>query len=191
MGFIRKIFDVLSKNIINLSRPIFTFEDNTLKFKLDSQHYYTFDLNNYETKTRHDSYVLEAYTIKSENLFVEYVNVDHDVTWNALSSSLFINLFKEKFPINSMHIVEKKEFENYEFITYKINDDFTLNFIFINELHKDIFIIEKNADLYTNLLKSFIKDYTYNFDIKQELEFDINISIVKENALHGYFKLDN
>ncbi len=191
MGFIRKIFDVLSKNIINLSRPVFTFEDNALKFKLDSQHYYTFDLNNYETKTRHDSYVLEAYTIKSENLFVEYVNVDHDVTWNALSSSLFINLFKEKFPINSMHIVEKKEFENYEFITYKINDDFTLNFIFINELHKDIFIIEKNADLYTNLLKSFIKDYTYNFDIKQELEFDINISIVKENALHGYFKLDN
>lgn len=191
MGFIRKIFDVLSKNIINLSRPVFTFEDNTLKFKLDSQHYYTFDLNNYETKTRHDSYVLEAYTIKSENLFVEYVNVDHDVTWNALSSSLFINLFKEKFPINSMHIVEKKEFENYEFITYKINDDFTLNFIFINELHKDIFIIEKNADLYTNLLKSFIKDYTYTFDIKQELEFDINISIVKENALHGYFKLDN
>ncbi len=191
MGFIQKIFEALSKNIINLSRPIFTFEDNALKFKVDSQHYYTYDLNNYETKTRHDSYILEAYTLKSENLFVEYVNVDHDVNWNGLASSLFLGLFKEKLPITSMHIVEKKEFENYEFITYKINDDFTLNFIYIYELHKDIFIIEKNADLYINLLKSFNKDYIYKFDTKQELEFDINLSIVKENALNGYFKLDN
>ncbi|MGB5793131.1 hypothetical protein [Poseidonibacter sp.] len=191
MGFFKQVFKSVFKNIIDLSRPIFTFENNELKFKINSEYYYTFALNNYETKTRHDSYILEAYTINSDNLFVEYVHVDNDVTWNGLASSFFVNLFKEKLPINSMKIIEKKEFEHYEFITYKINDEFTLNFIYIYEINKDNFIIEKNAELYINLLQSFQKDYKYKFDKNQDLEFDINISIVKENALNGYFNLSN
>lgn len=191
MGFFKQFFKSVFKSIIDLSRPIFTFENNELKFKINSEYYYTFALNNYETKTRHDSYILEAYTINSDNLFVEYVHVDNDVTWNGLASSFFVNLFKEKLPINSMQVIEKKEFEHYEFITYKINDEFTLNFIYIYEINKDIFIIEKNAELYINLLQSFQKDYKYKFDKNQDLEFDINISIVKENALNGYFNLSN
>lgn len=191
MGFFKQVFKSVFKNIIDLSRPIFTFENNELKFKINSEYYYTFALNNYETKTRHDSYILEAYTISSDNLFVEYVHVDNDVIWNGLASSFFVNLFKEKLPINSMQVIEKKEFEHYKFITYKINDEFTLNFIYIYEINKDIFIIEKNAELYINLLQSFQKDYKYKFDKNQDLEFDINISIVKENALNGYFNLSN
>lgn len=172
---------------MKLSRPTFNLSDNTLKFKLDSDHFYTYDLQDFDTKTRHDPYILEAYTLKSQNLFIEYVQRDIDVTWNVFPSSSYINLVKQKLNLKTMQVLEKYEFNNYEFITFKLDEHYILNFIYIYEINKDVFILDVNSKLYVNLLKNFLKNYTYAHEKNAEDTVDFNFSITRENNLNNYF----
>lgn len=64
MGIIRELLGSFFKTITKLSRPYFSLEENELKFKINSDDFFKFPISNVETKTRHDSYVLEAYTLK-------------------------------------------------------------------------------------------------------------------------------
>ena len=189
MSFIINSLKSIIKKITKLSRPLFIFEDNNLKFKINSELYYTYKIENYETKTRHDSYVIDGYTLKSKDLFLEYIHVDDDASWNGAANSLFYNLMKERLNIKYMEEIEHKEYENYEFITYKVNGEYILNFIYIYEINKDVFIIDKKAELYTNLLRNFEKGYKYNFELNKDLDLDINLSLIKENAIYNYFSL--
>ena len=88
-----------------------------------------------------------------------------------------------------MDILEKKEYKNFDFYTFKIDEHFILNFIYIYELHKDVFILDIKSELYENLLRNFDKEYAYNFEKNKEniLDIDIDISIVNENNFFNYF----
>ena len=44
------ILKSIFKKITKLSRPYFSFEDNELKFKIDSDNFYLFPISNIETK---------------------------------------------------------------------------------------------------------------------------------------------
>lgn len=191
MGFIKRALKSFVKSFVKLSRPVFTFEDNQLKFKIDLERFYVYPIENYETKTRHDSYVDEAYTISSDDLFIEFIKVDHDVVWRGLPSSFFISLLKEKLSIKNMEVLEKKEYDGYDFITYKIDDHFILNFIYIYELHKDVFILDVKSDLYVNLIRNFDSNYKYKYEKNSEDNLAIDISLVKNNAFNEYFGLDD
>lgn len=191
MGFIKKAIKGLIKSFIKLSRPIFTFENNELKFKIDLETFYTYPIENYETKTRHDSYVLDAYTLKNDDIYLEYIRVDNDVEWNGAADGFFIYLFKEQLKIKTMEVLEKKEFGNYEFITYKIDGHFILNFIYIYEVSKDIFILDIKSELYENLIKNFDSNYIYSFDKNEESGLNIDVSLVKNNAFNNYFSLSS
>lgn len=192
MGFIKRALKSVIKSFVKISRPVFTFEDNQLKFKIDLDKFYIYNIDdNYETKTRHDPYVNEAYTLTTEDLFIEYIKVDHDVTWDGLPSSHFISLFKERLGIKNMDLLEKYEYEGYDFVTYKIDNHFVLNFIYIYELQKDVFILDIKSELYTNLLKNFDSKYVYKYDKNEESKMAFDISLVKENAFKNYFRLDN
>lgn len=187
MGFITRTLKTIVKSIVKLSRPIFSFEDNNLKFKVNPEHFYSFNLDNYETKTKHDSYAVEAYTIKSDNLFIEYIHTLSDVQWRGLPSSLYIEFLKDKLGFNKMDILEKKEYENFDFYTFKIDNHFILNFIYIYEQNKDTFILDIKSELYENLLRNFDKEYKYKFEQNKEDVLDIDISIVNENNFFNYF----
>jgi hypothetical protein len=187
MGFITRTLKTIIKSIVKLSRPIFNFENNKLNFKVSPEHFYSYELDNYETKTRHDSYTVEAYTIKSDNLFIEYIHVDSDVQWRGLASSLYIEFLKDKLAIKNMDILEKKEYENFDFYTFKIDGHLILNFIYIYEINKDVFILDIKSELYENLLRNFDKNYKYKFEQNKEDILDIDISIVNENNFFNYF----
>ena len=187
MGFITRTLKTIVKSIVKLSRPVFNFEDNKLSFKVNPEHFYSFNLNNYETKTRHDSYTIEAYTIKSDNLFIEYVHIDSDVQWRGLPSSLYIEFLKDRLGFKKMDILEKKEYKNFDFYTFKIDEHFILNFIYIYEVNKDVFILDIKSELYENLLRNFDKNYKYKFEQNDENSLDIDISIVNENNFFNYF----
>ena len=90
-----------------------------------------------------------------------------------------------------MEILEKIEYDGYDFITYKIDEHFILNFIYIYELQKDVFILDIKSELYTNLLKNFNENYKYKYEKNEENKMAFDISLVKENAFREYFKLDN
>ncbi len=189
MGIIVDSFKSLFKTIKKLSRPYFSLEENELKFKIDSDTFYKFPVLNMETKTRYDSYVLEAYTLKANNLHVEYIHTDNDVSWNGQAFSFFKDLLKENIKAKSMDLLEKKEFRHYEFLVYKINGQYILNLIYIYEINKEVFIVDTKGELYENLLKNFDKTYVYKFE-KNQIDFmDLNLSLVKNNAMKSYFNL--
>jgi hypothetical protein len=184
---IKSIFQTLNK----LSRPYFSLEDNQLKFKIDSDKFFYYSIDNLEIKTRHDSYVLEAYTINSDDIYLEYIHTDVDANWNGLPLPHFIELLKTNLKLNSMDLLEKKEFKHYDFLTYKINNEYILNIIYIYELNKDIFIIDTKSNLYEKLLKNFDKSYVYNFEKNKNIALSFNLSLVRNNAINNYFGLNS
>lgn len=187
MGLVIDALKSFSKTISKLSRPYFSLEENELKFKIDSENFFKFPITNIETKTRHDSYVLEAYTLSADNLYIEYIHTQNDVSWNAQALSYFKDLFKESLKAKSLDLLEKKEFTHYEFLVYKVDYHFIVNVIYIYEVDKEIFIIDTNAELYENLLNCFDKTYVYKFE-KNPIDYkNLNISLVKNNAMKGYF----
>lgn len=181
------LFKSFMRSMMKISRPVFSFDNNQLTFKIDSDRFYSYSLDNYETKTRHDSYTYEAYTIKSENIFVEYINTDPDVQWEGAPESLFFSLIKEKLFIKKSELLESYEFPQFEFTTYKMDDKYILNFIHIDEIDKNIFIIDLDGELYSNLLSSLKRDYKYTYEKNGPLGLDLNLSLVKENAFYNYF----
>jgi len=188
MGMIIDAFKSVFKTLKKLSRPYFTLEGNELKFKIDSDNFYLFPISNIETKTRHDPYVLEAFSMNANQLYIEYIHTDADVSWNGQAFSFFRNLLKHEIKAKSMDLIEKKEFGHYEFVTYKIDDSYILNLIYIYEINKEVFIVDLKGDLYENLLRNFEKDYVYKFERNKNLDLNLNTSIVKNNAIYGYFR---
>ena len=187
MGMIIDAFNSFFKTIQKLSRPCFSLEENELKFKIDLDTFYKFPILNMETKTRYDSYVLEAYTLKADNLHIEYIHTADDISWNGQALSFFKDLLKESIKAKSFDLLEKKEFGHYEFLVYKIDDYFILNIIYIYEVNKEVFIVDTKGELYENLLKNFDKTYVYQFQ-KNQIDFmDLNLSLVKNNAMKTYF----
>ena len=187
MGIIKNFL----KSFIKLSRPRFTFTDNKLIFKINSDLFYEYAIENYETNTRHDSYVLDAYTLKSDEIFLEHIHVDNDVEWEGLPSSIYTSFLKEQLKFKNMEVLEKFEYDGFDFITYKLDNHFILNFIYIYEINKDTFILDVKSNLYTKLLKSFDSSYEYNYEKNSQEVLNLDISLVKQNAIYGYFKLDN
>lgn len=177
------------KKVTKLSIPYFSLEENDLRFKITSDYSFKYPISNIETKTRHNSYVLETYTLKTDDLYIEYIHTETSVTWNGQAFSFFLNLIKQDLKIKDMKLLEKKEFSHYEFLTYEINDDYILNFIYIYEISKEIFIIDFKGELYENLLRNFQKDYKYKYEKKEHHLVDLNTSLVKNNAIYDYFRM--
>ena len=188
MGIIVDAFKSLFKTITKLSRPYFTLEENQLKFKIESDNFYYFPISNIETKTRHDPYVLEAFTLTAKQLYLEYIHTDMDVSWNGQAFSFFISLLKRDIRAKSMDLLEKKEFNHYDLMVYKIDNSYILNLIYIYELDKEIFIVDLKGNLYEGLLKNFEKDYKYEFERNKKLNLTLNTSVVRNNAIQGYFR---
>ncbi len=189
MSIIVDLFKSLFKTIKKLSRPYFSLEENELKFKIDSDTFYKFPILNIETKTRYDSYILDAYTLKADNIHLEYIHTDNDISWNAQALSFFKDLLKESINPYSMDLLEKKEFRHYEFLVYKIDEKYILNVIYIYEINKEVFIVDQKGNLYENLLKNFDKNYIYKFEKNKTDFIDLNFSLVKNNAMKSYFAL--
>ena len=188
MGIIVDAFKSLFKTITKLSRPYFTLEENQLKFKIESDNFYYFPISNIETKTRHDPYVLEAFTLTAKQLYLEYIHTDMDVSWNGQAFSFFISLLKRDIRAKSMDLLEKKEFNHYDLMVYKIDNSYILNLIYIYELDKEIFIVDLKGNLYEGLLKNFEKDYKYEVERNKKLNLTLNTSVVRNNAIQGYFR---
>ena len=179
------------KTIKKLSRPYFSLEENELKFKIDSDNFYIFPISNIEIKTRHDPYVLDAYTLQIKDIYIEYIHTDNDVSWNAQALSLFQNLLKDTLKFRSMKLLEKKEFKHYEFLVYKINNEYILNIIYIYEIDKEVFIVDSKGELFEGLLKNFEKKYVYNFEKNKNISLSLNVSLVKNNAMNSYFSFNS
>jgi len=190
VSVVKKVIKSMLKTLFNVSRPTFTFENNELRFKIHSDKFFTYPLENYETKTRHDSYIIDAYTILQKDIFIEYIHTDEDVVWNGLAHKLFLDLLRVKLKVKSYEIYEEKEFDNYTFMTIKY-DNYILNLVHIYEVNKEIFILDKNSSFYEQLYKNFDESYEYIYEKTDNRNLNLNVSLVKENAFFDYFSLES
>lgn len=187
MSFMKKLIDFIAK----ASLPLFKFENNQLCFKLKEEDYFLYDLNEYEIKTRHDSYVREAYTIKSNDIFLEYIKLDSNVSWKGQALSIYEGFLKQKLHFNYLSVLENIDISNYNFKVYKVDENFIFHIIYIYSAVNDIIIIDSKGELYKNLLFKMNNKYNYKFINEEKGDINFNISIVKENAIRGYFSADD
>lgn len=183
MNFFKKIV----KFIKAASIPTYKFEDNKLIFKVKAEEFYSYELGEYEIKTRHDSYVLDAYTLNTQDIFLEYIRLDSNSSWNGQALSLYEGFLKEKLNFKEFEVIEKKAIANYTFKTYKIDDSFILHMIYLSSVVSDIIILDTKGNLYKNLLFRLDGHYEYKFEKEQKGDINFNISIVKENTIKGFF----
>lgn len=192
VGAIFEGLKMIFKTITKLSRPYVSLEENDLKFKIDSDNTFKYTLSNIDTKTRHDPYIIDAYTLSANEIYLEYIHTDIDVSWNGQALSFFIGLLKNNIKAKNFDLVEKEEFSHYEFLTYKVDNSYFLNVIYIYEVSKEVFIVDKKAELYEKLLKNFKKDYVYRFEKNSNNIPKIeNLSLVKNNAMNSYFAISS
>src|SRR5574344_588306 len=95
----------------------------------------------------------------------------------------------EAYTLKANNIFLENIHTHYEFNIYRVNNEFNLYLIYIYEMNKEIFIVDSKGELYENLLRNFEKSYNCNFEKNENNHFDLNISLVKKNALNNYFKL--
>ncbi|MCG3692598.1 hypothetical protein [Aliarcobacter butzleri] len=192
VGAIFEGLKMIFKTITKLSRPYVSLEENDLKFKIDSDNTFKYTLSNIDTKTRHDPYIIDAYTLSANEIYLEYIHTDIDVSWNGQALSFFISLLKDNIKAKKFDLLEKEEFSHYEFLTYKVDNSYFLNVIYIYEVSKEVFIVDKKAELYEKLLKNFKKDYVYRFEKDSNNIPKIeNLSLVKNNAMNSYFAISS
>ncbi|WP_321314877.1 hypothetical protein [Halarcobacter sp.] len=185
MGILKKIADFIAK----ASMPTYKFENNKLFFKLSNDQYYEYELNDYDIKTRHDSYINEAYTLSTNDIFMEYIKCDQNVQWKGQALSIYEGFIKEKLNINELDTLEKKEIDNYIFKLYNVDNSFVLHMIYIYSPVLNIMILDTKGDLYKNLLLKLDSKYEYKYSTYNRGDVNFNISIVKENSIRSYFGL--
>lgn len=186
MGFFQKIANFIAKASI----PSYKFENNQLHFKLRNDEFFKYDLIDYEMKTRHDSYIMEAYTLSTQDIFLEYIRLDTSAAWRGQPLSLFEGFFKEKLKIRSFDVLENKEISNYTFKVYKIDDSFVFHMIYISTAVSDLMIIDTKGELYKDLIFRLDGKYTYKYDKEEKGSVNFNISMVKENCIKGFFNAE-
>lgn len=187
MGFFKNIVDYIVKNSI----PMYRFENNSLCFKLPDGNFYEYPVEDYDIKTRHDPYIIHAYTLKTKELFLEHIKNDQSTQWNGQALSLYKGFLRDKLKIKELNLLEKKEIGNYTFKIYEIDESFIIHIIYIFGSSSDTIIIDAKGSLYKGLRQKIEPLYEYKYEQKEKGEINFDISIVKENNLGGYFGLQN
>lgn len=183
MGLVSDFLKAISKIAIQH----FSLEDTCLKFKIKGDTFFKYKVENFDIKTRHDPYAIESYTLNADDLYLEYVEIDEEAKWNFNPSTSFLDLFKKEMNVKTMVNLEKRSFKYYDFYVYRINEKYIINFIHIQDINKEIFIIDQKAELYEELLKKIVDDYHYMYDKNKIKIFDFNFSLTKRNAINNYF----
>lgn len=183
MGFFRKIL----KFIVNASIPIYKFQDNAIFFKTELDDYFKYELGKYDIKTRHDPFVVEAYTIRNKDIFLEYIKADENATWRDDPLDMFQTFIQKKMFIKDFKVVEDIKISNYTFRTYLADNSFAIHLIHINSGLYDVMIVGTKGNLYRGLLSELDSSYKYKFYDEQKVDIDFNISMVKDNWKERFF----
>lgn len=184
MNFFKKIINSLNQ----MSSHIFSFNAHSseLSFILPNDEKIDFTLENYEVKTRHDPYVFDAYTFNSSDIFFEYIHLDSVCSWNGLARGYFVTLLQKTIK-EELELQERFEFGHYEFFTYKTLSNEYIHLIYIWEVNKEVFLVDKKGVLYKNFMNLLNSNYEYSFSDKKIYNLDTEVSLVKQNSLNQYF----
>ena len=133
------------------------------------------------------SYISNLNDREYGSLFSEYINLDNSCSWNGLARGYFEYLFKTTLKLESFKIIERKDFKNYEFTTYLINNEYYMNLIYKYSSTEDIFIIDYDGKYFTKLIKDFDVNYENIYLNKKRFSSNYSNSLVRINIFNSYF----
>lgn len=86
-----------------------------------------------------------------------------------------------------MKVVERVDYENYEFTTYIIDDKYYVDLIYKYSTYEDLFILDYEGKYYSLLRTKFDKTYTNRYIDKLRFKSDYSKSLVNMNFINSYF----
>ena len=152
-------------------------------------------ITNNQKKSTFDSCTNFSYisNINDKNfgvLFSEYINLDSSCSWNGLQRGYFEDLFKTTLKFKSFKILERKDFNNYEFTTYLIDDKYYMNLIYKYSIYEDLFIIDYEGKYFAKMINEFDKNYENKYLNKERFSSNYSNSLVKMNFTNTYFSMN-
>ena len=140
-----------------------------------------------------DSCVNDAYTLYSQDsefgrIGIENINLHSSCSWLGLDQSIYEYFIKKELKLNSFYALERVKINNYEFVTYSINDEYVINMIYIYSVSQSTFILDYKGVLFNTLIKKLKPDFENKYSHHPRYNSVLNTSIVNENAFSHYFK---
>jgi hypothetical protein len=135
------------------------------------------------------SYISQNQEEKYGKLFYEYINLDGSCHWNGMQRGFFDDLFKSTLKLNSVKVVERKNYENYEFSTYLIDNKYYMNLIYKYSVYEDLFIIDYEGKFFDQEIRKFDINYKNDFLDKPRFDSNYSNSLVRMNILNRYFSI--
>lgn len=150
------------------------------------------NFKNNEKKYTHDScanfsYISQNQEEKYGKLFYEYINLDNSCKWNGMQRGFFDDLFKSTLKLNNIKVIERIDYQNYEFSTYLIDDTYYMNLIYKYSVYEDLFIVDYEGKFFDQEIRKFDKNYKNQFLNEPRFNSDYSNSLVRMNLLNGYF----
>ncbi len=173
------------------SQKVYTYnhQGNALNFQLSKNSSYEQPLSSFATYSRtYDRCTSGSYIIKDKNYFVEHIVLDMNCSWSGLPRGFFEYNYKRTLKLNSMKIIDKIRVSNYEFITYKINNQYILNLIHSYSSFSNTFILDYDGEFFYNLLAAMKREEVYVNNSLPRFKADYKKSLVQLNFFYNYFK---
>lgn len=133
------------------------------------------------------SYISNVNDKKYGNLFIEYINLDNSCRWNGFQRGYFEYLFKTTLKLESFKLIERKDFNNYEFSTYLIDEKYYMNLVYKYSVSEDLFVIDYEGKYFTELMKNFDNNYKNIYLNKTRFSSNYSKSLVNMNFINSYF----
>jgi len=132
------------------------------------------------------------YTINDDHtkygkLFIESISLYEGCDWNGFPLGLLESKIRFLSEVKSMKTVEKVEVSNYVLKTYLVNEKEYLSIIYIYG-SSDTFIVDDKGILYSEIVKTFDKNYKDIYSSKPRYTSNYNKSMVRDNLMHQYFE---
>ena len=165
---------------INGCSSINNFNDNIEEFNGVSKKFTSDSCANF-------SYISNINDKEYGRLFSEYINLDSSCSWNGFQRGNFEYLFKSTLKLKSMKVIERVDYDNYEFTTYIIDDKYYVDLIYKYSTYEDLFILDYDGKYYSSLRKRFDKNYTNIYRDKLRFKCEYSKSLVNMNFINSYF----
>jgi len=135
-----------------------------------------------------DTFVSITNSKKYGKLFIENIDLNFQCKWNGLARVYFEDLFVDSLNLQNIKVIERVDYKNYEFTTYLINDEYYLNLIYKYMSLKDVFILDYEGKLSTELLQEFNQSFSNDYTKKSRFNRHYNKSMVNQNIIYNYFE---
>ena len=170
----------------------YTSKNNQINFKTLNNTIFHFKLNQPTLRVNNDRCSLYSYTLSDVSkeygkIFVEDISLHSNCQFNQEALGAFMYEFKEQLKLDSLRKVEALEFNNYEFLTYQVNDMLYVNIIFIYAPFSSTFIVDYEGKLHHELLLQFNPLYKNRYLHEKRFDGNYDYSLVKMNVFKNYF----